>query len=56
MIMTVVVVQKKGARVAQIMEATIVSWKWIAASACLHVTVHLHSFEPKREMDCVCAM
>ena len=49
MIMSVVVVQKKGTRVAQIMEATIDSWKWIAASVCLHVTVHSHSFEPKRD-------
>lgn len=56
MIMSVVVVQKKGTRVVQIMEATIDSWKWIAASVCLHVTVHSHSFEPKREMDCECAM
>ena len=34
---------------AQIMEATIDSWKWIAASVCFHAAVHSHSFEPKRE-------
>ena len=55
LIMSVVVVQKKGARVAQIMEATIDSWKWIAVSVCFHAAVHSHSFELKREVDCECA-